>query len=125
MRNSPDDPRLEQPCFRLRKAPSHRSDFRSWTGDTKPGNIMISWLGDKIANAKIIDLGLAKGVLIEEDSPSAISIQGIFLGTPAYTSPEQFAGLGADIRSDLRGLCRNSRNNLILENDRGCGSWSA
>ena len=72
--------------------------------DIKPANIMISWEGDRISNAKIIDLGLAKGPRLEEDATSAISVQGIFLGTPAYTSPEQFAGLGADIRSDLYSL---------------------
>jgi serine/threonine protein kinase/Flp pilus assembly protein TadD len=69
--------------------------------DIKPGNIMISWEDQKIVNAKIIDLGLAKGPPLDEDATSAISVQGIFLGTPAYTSPEQFAGLSADIRSDL------------------------
>jgi serine/threonine protein kinase/Flp pilus assembly protein TadD len=72
--------------------------------DIKPGNIMISWEQDKITNAKIIDLGLAKGPPLEEGATSAISANGIFLGTPAYTSPEQFAGLGADIRSDLYAL---------------------
>jgi serine/threonine protein kinase/tetratricopeptide (TPR) repeat protein len=72
--------------------------------DIKPGNIMISWEEDKITNAKIIDLGLAKGPPLEEDPASSISVQGIFMGTPAYTSPEQFAGLGADIRSDLYSL---------------------
>lgn len=72
--------------------------------DIKPGNIMVCWADDKIVNTKIIDLGLAKGLDLEEDGPSAISVQGIFLGTPAYTSPEQFAGLAADIRSDLYSL---------------------
>ena len=71
--------------------------------DIKPGNIMISWEDQKIANAKIIDLGLAKGPPLDEDA-TAISVQGVFLGTPAYTSPEQFAGLSADIRSDLYSL---------------------
>ncbi|MBV9273384.1 MAG: protein kinase [Verrucomicrobia bacterium] len=72
--------------------------------DIKPANIMISWQGDEIANAKIIDLGLAKGLPPEADAPSEISLQGVFVGTPAYTSPERFAGLGADIRSDLYSL---------------------
>ena len=73
--------------------------------DIKPGNIMISWEKDKIVNAKIIDLGLAKGPLLEEeDATSEISVHGVFLGTPAFISPEQFAGLTADIRSDLYAL---------------------
>jgi TolB-like protein/Tfp pilus assembly protein PilF len=72
--------------------------------DIKPGNIMVSWEDDKITGVKIIDLGLAKGPPLEENGTSLISVQGIFLGTPAYVSPEQFAGLGADIRSDLYSL---------------------
>ena len=71
--------------------------------DIKPSNIMVGMHGDKIANAKIIDLGLAKGT-VEDDAISAISSQGTFAGTPQYASPEQFAGIGADIRSDLYSL---------------------
>jgi serine/threonine protein kinase len=52
---------------------------------------------------KIIDLGLAKAV-IEPHSQTAISIPGAFAGTPGFASPEQFAGVGADIRSDLYSL---------------------
>src|ERR1700732_3087343 len=72
--------------------------------DIKPSNIMVSMHGDKIANAKIIDLGLAKGTVADDGSISEISIQGAFAGTPAYASPEQFVGIGADIRSDLYSL---------------------
>jgi serine/threonine protein kinase/Flp pilus assembly protein TadD len=71
--------------------------------DIKPSNIMITFDRDKIVNAKIIDLGLAKGT-VEDDAISAISSQGAFAGTPTYASPEQFAGIGANIRSDLYSL---------------------
>jgi serine/threonine protein kinase/tetratricopeptide (TPR) repeat protein len=67
--------------------------------DIKPSNIMLTWEESRFENAKIIDLGLAKGVT--EDT---LSIAGSFIGTPAYASPEQFAGLGTDIRSDLYSL---------------------
>jgi len=53
--------------------------------------------------AKIIDLGLAKS-LDESGSQTAISTPGVFAGTPEFASPEQFAGLGVDIRSDLYSL---------------------
>ncbi|HEY4780711.1 MAG TPA: serine/threonine-protein kinase, partial [Chthoniobacterales bacterium] len=72
--------------------------------DIKPSNIMVSMHGDNIANAKIIDLGLAKGTVADDGSISEISIQGTFAGTPAYASPEQFSGVVADIRSDLYSL---------------------
>jgi serine/threonine protein kinase len=67
--------------------------------DIKPSNIMLIWEERRLENVKIIDLGLAKGV-----TEDALSIAGSFVGTPAYASPEQFAGLGTDIRSDLYSL---------------------
>jgi serine/threonine protein kinase len=67
--------------------------------DIKPSNIMLSWEEGRLENVKIIDLGLAKGAT--EDT---LSIAGSFIGTPTYASPEQFAGLGTDIRSDLYSL---------------------
>jgi serine/threonine protein kinase len=71
--------------------------------DIKPSNIMVSFDGDKIVNAKIIDLGLAKGTAADNDSISEISIQGTFAGTPQYASPEQFAGVGADLGHAVSG----------------------
>jgi serine/threonine protein kinase len=68
--------------------------------DIKPTNIMVRLKEEGGVTAKIIDLGLAK-VVAEEGS---ISAAGAFAGTPGYASPEQFAGLGADIRSDLYSL---------------------
>jgi serine/threonine protein kinase len=67
--------------------------------DIKPSNIMLSWEEGRLENVKVIDLGLAKGAT--EDT---LSIAGSFIGTPTYASPEQFAGLGTDIRSDLYSL---------------------
>ena len=68
--------------------------------DIKPSNIMVNLEEGKLESVKIIDLGLAKGVA-EEDT---ISTLGSFTGTPQYASPEQFAGLQIDIRSDLYSL---------------------
>jgi serine/threonine protein kinase len=71
--------------------------------DIKPSNIMVSVEEESIVTAKIIDLGLAKPA---PDAPAedAISIPGAFAGTPEFASPEQFAGIGVDIRSDLYSL---------------------
>ena len=71
--------------------------------DIKPMNIMVSLKEGGAVIAKIIDLGLAKAVN-EPGSQTAISIPGGFAGTPEFASPEQFAGVGVDIRSDLYSL---------------------
>ena len=71
--------------------------------DIKPSNIMVSIEDAGAVAAKIIDLGLAKTVN-EPNSQTAISMPGGFAGTPEFASPEQFAGVGVDIRSDLYSL---------------------
>jgi serine/threonine protein kinase/predicted ATPase len=71
--------------------------------DIKPSNIMVSLEEGGFPTVKIIDLGLAKGEA-ESQSEPAISMLGVFAGTPEFASPEQFAGVGVDIRSDLYSL---------------------
>ena len=71
--------------------------------DIKPSNIMVSFEEGGAVTAKIIDLGLAK-TIDEPGSQTAISMPGGFAGTPKFASPEQFAGVGVDIRSDLYSL---------------------
>ena len=66
--------------------------------DIKPSNIMVRLKEEGGVTAKIIDLGLAK-TLDESASEAGISSPGAFAGTPAFASPEQFAGVGMDIRS--------------------------
>ena len=70
--------------------------------DIKPSNIMVSFEEGGAVTAKIIDLGLAKPQ--RPGSRTAISTPGGFAGTPEFASPEQFAGVGVDIRSDLYSL---------------------
>src|ERR1700737_540624 len=71
--------------------------------DIKPTNIMVRLKEEGSVTAKIIDLGLAK-TLDESVSQAWISSPGVFAGTPEFASPEQFAGVGVDIRSDLYSL---------------------
>src|ERR1700724_2563473 len=58
--------------------------------DIKPSNIMVSLEDGGAVTAKIIDLGMAKAVN-EPGSQSSISTPGVFVGTPDFASPEQFA----------------------------------
>jgi hypothetical protein len=71
--------------------------------DIKPTNIMVRVKEEGSVTVKIIDLGLAK-TLDESASEAGISSPGAFAGTPEFASPEQFAGVGVDIRSDLYSL---------------------
>ena len=70
--------------------------------DIKPTNVMVNMKGEGGVVAKLIDLGLAK--LVGGGEHSMISVLGSFAGTPEFASPEQFAGVGVDIRSDLYSL---------------------
>ena len=71
--------------------------------DIKPSNIMVNVDEGSTVTAKIIDLGLAKPAT-DVPTEAAISTPGAFAGTPEFASPEQFAGVGVDIRSDLYSL---------------------
>ena len=80
----------------------HRQDLVH--RDIKPSNVMVCFENTGAVTAKIIDLGLAKAVTEPGSGTTAISKTGGFAGTPKYASPEQFAGIGVDIRSDLYSL---------------------
>jgi serine/threonine protein kinase len=71
--------------------------------DIKPSNVMVGLKDGRCSAAKIIDLGLAKAAN-ESTSNAGISTRGAFAGTPEFASPEQFAGIGVDIRSDIYSL---------------------
>jgi eukaryotic-like serine/threonine-protein kinase len=66
--------------------------------DVKPSNVLVSQditLGELV---KVLDFGIAK--LIQEDSGQTNS----FMGTLAYSSPEQMEGRDLDARSDIYSL---------------------
>ena len=61
--------------------------------DLKPANVML----DREGRVRITDFGLA----VLGGEPGAV---GELAGTPAYMAPEQLAGMGATVRSDLYAL---------------------
>lgn len=71
--------------------------------DLKPDNIFVI---DHMANltVKLLDFGVAKLLRNEEGSDSYQTAVGAVIGTPAYMSPEQAAGIPVDNRSDIYSL---------------------
>jgi hypothetical protein len=64
--------------------------------DVKPGNIIVSPEG----RPHLTDFGLARHMEIKK----GLTIEGTFLGTPEYASPEQVEGRKLDHRTDLYSL---------------------
>lgn len=64
--------------------------------DIKPANILLS----KDYGVKISDFGLAK--LINQDD--GLTKEGVFIGTPSFSSPEQIEGKPMDHRTDIFSL---------------------
>jgi len=73
--------------------------------DLKPSNIIVT-LHDGVAVPKIIDFGIAKATQGRLTDKTLFTQFHAFLGTPAYTSPEQMemSGLDVDTRSDIYSL---------------------
>src|SRR5881398_2126026 len=74
--------------------------------DIKPSNLMLESDASGTPTVKLIDYGIAK-ILDPEAEPGAEQTQAGFIGTPAFASPEQFAGAGQsriDTRSDIYSL---------------------
>src|SRR5688572_1084266 len=64
--------------------------------DLKPSNVFVTESG-----IKVLDFGLARPIAATEDSDTAITHSGTFLGTPRYAAPEQLLGDDIDERADL------------------------
>jgi serine/threonine protein kinase/Tfp pilus assembly protein PilF len=74
--------------------------------DIKPSNLMFDSDASETLTVKVIDYGVAK-VMGPPTESGAEQTQAGFIGTPAFASPEQFAGAGQmpiDARSDIYSL---------------------
>jgi serine/threonine protein kinase/Tfp pilus assembly protein PilF len=74
--------------------------------DIKPSNIMLESDASGAITVKLIDYGVAK-VMGPQAEPGIEQTQAGFIGTPAFASPEQFAGAAQcpiDTRSDIYSL---------------------
>jgi WD40 repeat protein/serine/threonine protein kinase len=73
--------------------------------DIKPSNILVT-LHDGEPVPKIIDFGIAKATGQRLTDKTVFTEPQAFVGTPAYTSPEQIemSGLDIDTRSDIYSL---------------------
>jgi|GEM_PF-2445907 len=65
--------------------------------DIKPSNVML----DGGTRTILMDFGIAK---LMEQSGQQLTASGAMIGTPAYISPEQAAGVPGDHRSDIYSL---------------------
>lgn len=89
---------LAQACDAVQHA--HRRGFLH--RDLTPGNVLIRADEHGQLLATVIDFGIAKA--LGGDDAAAVTELGEFVGTPAYTSPEQSRREPADTRSDVWGL---------------------
>ncbi|MBL9168794.1 MAG: protein kinase [Verrucomicrobiales bacterium] len=73
--------------------------------DLKPSNILVT-IQDGQAAPKVIDFGIAKAIEEPLTEKTVLTNFHAFLGTPAYTSPEQAQMTGSDVdtRSDIYSL---------------------
>ncbi len=73
--------------------------------DLKPGNILLTTKEDEEDYVKLVDFGIAKLILPDNQvDETQIEQKGEVLGSPLYMSPEQCLGHDLDGRSDIYSL---------------------
>ena len=74
--------------------------------DLKPSNVMLVRRGEDSDSVKVLDFGLVKQVLpednlLESDPKNVLTHSGEIIGSPVYMSPEQVLGQAVDARTDI------------------------
>jgi len=73
--------------------------------DIKPGNLHVGVFAGATDWVKALDFGLVKSSADEMAGQTALTMEGVTTGTPAYFPPEMAAGAAAaDVRSDIYAL---------------------
>jgi serine/threonine-protein kinase len=70
--------------------------------DLKPSNILVTQSADQPALVKVLDFGIAK-VTIDEDEADLVQTNSV-IGTPRYMSPEQYNGFELRPATDVYSL---------------------
>lgn len=86
-------------CRQLSSALAEAHSMRLVHRDIKPSNVFICETAGGDQHVKLLDFGLAKDLVLEDDPDTTAS--GVLLGTPSYMSPEQVRGDTLTVHSDL------------------------
>lgn len=90
-------------CRQVAEALEHAHALGIIHRDIKPSNVLVKQNGDAPPVVRIVDFGIAKANLLDNDELS-LTQTGQLLGSPLYMSPEQCVGNKCDARSDIYSL---------------------
>jgi serine/threonine protein kinase len=72
--------------------------------DLKPANMFLIHLPNGSPCVKVLDFGISKQIVADDDVAKNLTKAGAMLGSPLYMSPEQIRSKAVDARSDIWAL---------------------